>query len=231
MIVTSCFVIGCQKEDSLEINNNIDGYLSLPDGFDLLNLSDDESQILQTAFSRMSIFSETEIFKTKFTSGSQINMSEDLFDFFNNMINKSNKSQEISLSSPRLKSGTESTTNNDCVAYSIYNALNYFSSSVSLNSIKTYLQEQYGTNGVLMGSVTSAITHYLKGSTTTITSNYMPPSGTKVIIVIPGNPLHAVNLFGCTNGTAVYTDSSSGSSSGMIEVSKISYAFAATGKK
>ncbi|MDR1341612.1 MAG: hypothetical protein LBK58_16415 [Prevotellaceae bacterium] len=238
----SCFVIGCQTEEDIstvDSNEIIDGYLSLPEGFNLLDLSDRESHIFMTAFSRMSIASENGIFKTKFTSGNQVNISEELFNFFRETIINSNKSkdiEEIELLSPRLKLPTESTSNNDCVAYSIYNAIHAYGSSTTLASVKSYIQNTYGTNGVLLSSITGAIQHYLTGSPIALSDtayySYLPSSANKIIIVIPGSPYHAVNLYACSNGLAVYTDSSSGTTGvSMIERSKVVYAFKATGAK
>jgi hypothetical protein len=242
MIFTGYFMTGCQQEEDIFTveSNETDGYLSLPKGFDLLSLSVEESQIYCTALSRMSLFYEDGIIKTKVTSGRQIHISEDLFASFNEAIRYSNQLKGIKLSTPRLKTGNiESPSTNDCAAHSIYNVLSSFGSSITFESVRSYLQDRYGTNGVPSNAINEAIQHYLTGTVITLTNNYIPPAGTRVIIVVPtedGNG-HAVNLYRCTdNGIAVYTDSSSpepdgSSGAGFEDISNVLYAFAATGVK
>jgi hypothetical protein len=180
----------------------------------------------------MPIFSENGIYKTNITSGSQINISENLFVFFNKTIdNSNNRAKEIKPLIPRLKDGAnESTSSNDCVAYAVYKVLSYFGSTKLLSSIISYMRNTYGNNGVPSGLFYTAVRHYLIGDSITITSNYSVPAGSNVIVVFNE---HAVNLASCSDSLFLYYDGSPGASSSWAfdTISKITHAFKATGKK
>jgi hypothetical protein len=231
IIVASCFVTGCnQGEDYIVAENSDNEYLSLPPNFDVSNLADEHLKTLQLAFDRMSIFSTDGIFRTNITSGSQINISENLFVFLNEAIdNSNNRAKEIKPLIPRLKNGgNESPSSNDCVAYAVHKVLSFYKSTISVNSVISYMRNTYGNNGIPSGSFYNAVQHYLEGNTVTITANYNIPSGTMVIVAFNG---HAVNLLSCSNGMFLYSDSSGSTSGGVESVSKITHAFKATGKK
>lgn len=213
IIVASCFVTGCQKgEDIFTVDSN--EYLSLPDGFDFLNLSDKEYQVAQKALERMALFSENGKFKTRFTSGNQINISEELFNFFSAAITNSNKSKEIRVSYPRLKTGaTESTlSGNDCVAHTIYDVCGLFGISKSLSEINEWLEGQYGTQGVPNTSITNALNNYLMATSTTLPSSYSY-SSTNIIVVIErinATTAHSGILQLVATGTVMYRDNQNG---------------------
>jgi hypothetical protein len=80
VIVSSCFVTGCQKEDSLEINNM--SYLSITSDFP--NLSETDAAVLKEAEDRIDhyIVYENSQYKLLIKKGEQIRISEDLFQMF-----------------------------------------------------------------------------------------------------------------------------------------------------
>jgi hypothetical protein len=236
MVIASCFMIGC-SQDMFEDDTNISDmseYLSVS-STNLLNLSEADAATVQLAFKRIDIRFENGLYGTKFSSGSQINMSGELFSIFKDAINNSNKAiKEASLKPkiPRLKNGNESSTSNDCVAYAIQSVLYGFGTSMSLSSINTWLVDQYGTQGVPLSSFSAAVSHFLNGSPVTISNNYSIPSGKKVIIVLRTGPSsgHAVTLLSVSGGNVLYSDPQNGGG-GYAPISDIVSAFECSGAK
>jgi hypothetical protein len=216
IIVASCFVTGCQKGEDIVTVDSSNEYLSLPDGFDFLNLSDEEYQIAQKALGRMFLCSKNGKFETKFTSGNQINISEELFNFFSAAItnSNSNKSKEIRISYPRLKTGTiESTYNsNDCVAHTIHAVCSLFGVSKLLSDIKQWLETKYGTQGVPNNRITAALNHYLEAAPTSLPSSYSYSNNNKIVVIERINDTigHSGILHLVATGTVMYRDNQNG---------------------
>jgi hypothetical protein len=231
-------LVGCQKDDDYFTvdNGEVDGYLSLTKGFDLLNLSVEESQIFQTAFSRMSLFSEDGIIKTKVTSGHQIHISEDLFAFFNEAIHHSNQLKGVKLSPPRLKSGNNesSNSNNDCVAYTIQSLLSSFGISKSVSEINTWIVSQYGSNGVPNTSIYQALNHFVITTPTSLPSSYSYSSNStsKIVVIerISSSEGHSGVLVNVSGGYALYQDNQNGGYR-TCPVSNISSAYSISGAR
>jgi hypothetical protein len=96
IFVASCFMEGCT--DGLNISSEFSGdtkfdtYLSLSvSNFDFAqdwdNLSEIDKQTFKSAKKRMDLtFDKNGIYRTKWTSSKQVNISDELFDFFTNTI-------------------------------------------------------------------------------------------------------------------------------------------------
>jgi hypothetical protein len=136
IIGTGCFFISCQKTENTVETMDCSTYLSLdkPD-FDFAHdwdgLSETDKKIYRDAKKRMDItFDQNGICTTKWMSGSQINISEKLFEYFISMINFTNEATEklfeLEGDSPRLKSGIESNTesrSNNCLVQCLIHVL------------------------------------------------------------------------------------------------------------
>jgi|WetSurMetagenome_2_1015567.scaffolds.fasta_scaffold35483_4 hypothetical protein len=97
-IVIFCLASCNCNDDSEQAKSNL-SYLSLSTN-DYVNMANEDITIFKEAYKRMCIVKDNGFYKTKWTSGEQINISDDLFNFFINMINNSNS---LYLNSSRLK--------------------------------------------------------------------------------------------------------------------------------
>jgi hypothetical protein len=195
------------------------------------NLSNADLNIISQAFSRLDINQKNGLIQIKQTSGSQVNISENLFVFIKNQLDNSSKYREIKPNVPRLKQDGESTIPNlnNCVAYSVSRIMAQFGVTTSVSTIDTYYQSQYGTNGIPSGSLATAAQTYLNGYTTTS----IPPSGSKAIVVLKIG--HAINFFSASGnfiwGKDFQNPTSSGAGDCFITLSEVAFFFVATSAK
>lgn len=218
VLITSIFFAGCQNETNVDSTIDNQSFLTLSDYSKIGYLSDADNVILAKAINRMSIVSENGLFQTKVTSGKEINISEKLFLKIKDIIENSNNNQSKQrFMSIRFKTNAENgggtTSPNDCVARAMSSVFDYFGCSTSYNDVNLWFQSQWGTNGVPYDLLIGVFDRYLNGKqitlsgTTFSSSNGMPSSGQKVIVVaIIGNELHAGVLMSCTNGCVAFTD-------------------------
>jgi hypothetical protein len=159
-------------------------------------------------------FDENGICSTKWTSSSQVNMSDELFDCFINMINLTNEVtndlyQMQWINPPRLKSGSESGSESggsstytckpsyynrriqNCVVQSLYKVLHEFGSSHTLQSIDNWLcsnnyYEYRGVSGwgVKLDSHFTVLSHFLSGGAVTVNLSNLTNSGSSKCILI-----------------------------------------------
>lgn len=211
LMVVSFFFVGCQNESNL--NKDIDAlpYLSLSNDKNSLNLSDADKQAFIKAYQRMEITQEDGLYKTKWTSGSQINISKDLFNMFKNGIIRSNQlNDKLKHKLVRFKTeGENGGASNDCVQQAIWSVMSTFGCSSSYTDVNDWVINTYGNNGVAPQFFGDACDHFLDGYKSTIYNGYgEPPSGQKIIVVLNnGTPEeHAGVLKMYTNGLVWYTD-------------------------
>jgi hypothetical protein len=254
-VVASCFMVGCQKEDTI---NNIEfsTYLSLgKSDFDFArdwdNLSETDKNTFLLAHKRMDFtFDDDGICTTKWTSGRQVNMSDELFNCFTNMIALTNEAtRELSeampeFNIPRLKSGNECNSSdynsriNSCAVKSIYNVYNaLYSSGISYTSIDGWIcaNDYYAYSsscncwGIKSTHINTVLSHFLKGGTVTVNvGNLTNSSSIKCILILKGTPLHAVvyNFYNTISSTIQYYDPQ-GSGSGYCSIEDVLYIFKA----
>jgi hypothetical protein len=118
MVIAAYFIAGCSQDDgsSSEVNKDYSEYLSLSKpgkidwALDWDGFSEIDKNTFRLAKKRMDItFEENGICQTKWISSDQVNISDELFDCFINMIDITNKATErlnmIKWTPPRLKVG------------------------------------------------------------------------------------------------------------------------------
>ncbi|MDD2284979.1 MAG: hypothetical protein PHQ11_06235 [Paludibacter sp.] len=218
LMVVSVFFGGCQND--FNIDQDIIGlpYLTLSDNNHSLKLSDADRQTFIKAYQRMEITKENGTYKTKWTSGSQINISEDLFNMFRNGIICSNQlNDKFKHKSPRFKSDSEDGGTNsgtDCVQQAIWNVIYTFGGTSSYSDVNDWITNTYGNYGVPASSFVDACGHFLNGYQITLddntfsSNNGVPPSGQKVIVALINNTSigHAAVLIMCFGGAVWYRD-------------------------
>jgi hypothetical protein len=221
-LVQNCSI----EEESNLTNIDYSEYLSFskPD-FDFVsgdwdNLSDIEKNTFKMAQKRMAFtFDKNGICTTKWTSSSQVNMSEELFDCFikmidftNEVIKESSQLQWFNPNPPRLKSGNESNRTDNCVVQTVYNLLTQLGASytlsaidnwISTNNYYTYSDSMWGVN------IPAVLNHFFNGSyiNTNLLSALTLGGATKYILVLTGPTAHVVICTGRKDsGEICYSD-------------------------
>ncbi|MDR1458675.1 MAG: hypothetical protein LBI60_00445 [Bacteroidales bacterium] len=161
-------------------------------------------------------------------------MSEELFNIFIDAINNSNmlvKDYPIKLTTPRLKSGTESEST-DCVAYTIRAALSACGVTKSLSEIKAWLENTYGTEGVPGNSISAALNHYVNAHQISLPSTYNSSSSLKIIIIerISASQGHSCILLVVSNGAVMYQDNQNSGVNRFCFSTDIVYSFSVSKK-
>jgi hypothetical protein len=238
LIVILVSFIGCQKEDK-DIGNELP-FLSIESSdINFSNLSNDELKTVSLALKRINIVTKHGFYKIKQKSGSEINISEKLFDYFNSIIYNSNhlikSSKKINLSIPRLKSGSEAPPipETDCVAHSISASMIHFGGSVSFETISSYLVSTYGSEGVRAENYVEAASHFLTGndiSGSVPTSYNYSSQGSQILIAVNlgGGKGHSGTLLYTDGYSCLYRDDQNGGDTQYCEYASIVKAFAAT---
>ena len=233
-MIISCSLVfhGCEKEDTLDYSQS--EFLELSTYGDLSEISEQDFAKISQAIGRMDIRLKSSLYHIEQTSGAQINISEELFDFIKSGFNHTNETIEsynsgsLDFSVPRLKSSNNesssdgSTTSSDCMAYAISKL-----SGKSYSSVKSYLESTYGSDGVPLSCFKNACTHFMPngtaGTSSLLTTGYLNDA----IIIYPTSStnFHAVNgyYYDSANGTVAYRDykASSNGTTGTIYFSKI----------
>ena len=226
-IAVSCFIFqGCETDDI--VKNSELPYLSLPQGFDLSNASTNDMNTLSKALGRLNVYKENGLYHIKQTSGEQVNISEDLFNFIKSLYdhtNKISKSHNLSYSVPRLKSGDPEdgggSSSSDCMAY----ALSYAGGG-TYGSVGCYLLSQYGSLAVPLSSFSDACHHFFPNGSTASIGDFSGGSMNNVIIIyMTGEGVaHAVNgtWYDQSSGTVIFHDEQSGGNGdGYLNVNDI----------
>jgi hypothetical protein len=154
--VVAGFMAGCQKGENLvdrqEEENGSLPFLSINRfDFDYNDLSESEMDVINQAFRRITFSLEDGYYQIEQQSGSQVNISEELFSFFQTAVDNSNDRNAFAIATyiPRLKSGSESGANaTDCVARTIVGIAASLGSSLSYNTVNSWITSQYGNGGV-----------------------------------------------------------------------------------
>lgn len=212
IIVASTIIFqGCQEDDI--VTSNELSYLSLPQGIDLSNASVNDMNVLSKALGRLDVSKKKGLYHIKQTSGAQVNISEDLFNFIKGLYDHTNKifqSYSLSYSLPRLKSGNpEEGTSSDCMAHAIS-----YAGGGTYGTVGCYLLSQYNGLSVPLSSFSDACQHFFpNGSTASIGEFSNGSMNNAIIIYMTGpNTAHAVNgtYYDQSNGTVWFHDPQSG---------------------
>jgi hypothetical protein len=255
IVVASCFIISCSQDDdtiSLKTGDNQE-YLSLSvSNFDFArdwdNLSEIDKNTFRSAKKRMDLtFDKNGIYRTKWTSSKQVNISDELFDFFINTIVLTNEAIRIvyldQVTSPRLKNGNEGERWECCVIQSLLYVLQNFgapggsngsfglgaiNSWVTTNNYYTY-DDQYQMWGA---NIPATLSHYLEGyyiDKNIISEISSPPTNSQFIIVLKGPPAHVVVFTGSNSGVINYYDPQNGCSGQCNNINDIGNVYRANG--
>jgi hypothetical protein len=219
MIIGVIFV-SCTKESVIDKDVEELPYLSLNNNNTNEKFSDKDLKIFESAFKRMEITKENGIYTTKWTSGKQINISEDLFKLIKDGIGFSNlyySGLSKKYKAPRFKqtSSEQVGASTDCVQQAIWIVSELFSCNISYSSINSWVVSQYGNQGLTsLGQFNTACSHYFIGSSSSISNGYGAPlNGEQIIVIIPSGSdgsgaqiFHACVLVSYANGAILYRD-------------------------
>ncbi|HLT87508.1 MAG TPA: hypothetical protein VKZ57_07950 [Sphingobacterium sp.] len=221
-----------QAIDELEVQP----YLFLERGG---GLSLQDQQMLRKAFVRAGIRFQDGKFRFKAQSGNELNMSEQLFEMLKGIVDNSNN-RRLSMSfkgnPPRLKSGAEiptspaDTTASDCVAHSISAVLAGFGKSVSSTDIDTWIQSEYGTNGVPGNAFYDVLDNYVVGESCEVPSSFSySNTGPFIVLAIDLNGGgHSVTLMEVSGHSIMYRDDQNDGGTGICHIDDVRYAYQAS---
>jgi hypothetical protein len=88
-LVASCLLPGCREENPSGSTEKLP-YLSVGPG-DISTWSKEELETMASAFERITVLKEEGVFRIKQSSGKEVNISEELFNFFQTMTDNSNE--------------------------------------------------------------------------------------------------------------------------------------------
>ena len=225
------FLYGCQNESDEEaISANLP-YLSFDEypGTEISDLSENDLESLVLAFKRINLKMEDGLYSVDTRSAAQINISENLFCYFENLVEINNKKilkEGLSFSLvPRTRNGGEGgNTSNDCVAQAVTNIAKQMGSSMNLSEVKKWIEKKYGTNGGPSSKISEVLSHYFVYGAVSIRDGYTPPSGRQVFVVIKGggNEGHAARYISCSGGIVLCHD-------GFYQLSQVTHSYLING--
>ena len=224
MLFTSSIIGFWSCEDDSIFENQYPEFLKL-DSYNLSEISKKDMSILNGALGRLDVYKKNGFYHVKQTSGAQVNISEDLFNFIKSLYDNTNdiKSQscKLSYSVPRLKSedpeGTDSSSS-DCMARAIS-----YAGGGTYGSVGSYLISQYGS-GVPLSDF-NEVCHHFFPSGETVSISDIPDGGMndEIIIFMTGDSTaHAVNgiWYSEGSGTIIFHDEQSGQD-GSLDVNDV----------
>lgn len=167
---------GCEKENLFE--SQYVKHLDV-ETYDMSKMSANEVETVGKALQRLNISKKNGLYQIKQTSGAQVNISEDLFEYIKKGFEYTNKiicPKSFDNQIPRLKSGSQEgdedplpeNNPNDCVAHGLANMGN-----VSYDSAYAYIDSSYNGDGVPGSAMDSVVKNFYPNST----ENYLPPTG------------------------------------------------------
>jgi hypothetical protein len=220
----------CSNEDDLKHNLS---YLSLNKEMNDTKLTVNELNIISQALKRLEIYRADGIYKVKHYSGSEINISNELFEYVINSINHTNK---IILKSGkrfklvRFKTSAETTEppKTDCLARAITQGL---AGSETYDDVNEYITDEYGNDGVKLEDFNEACTHFFPNGSAKNPSDIDSGSMDNMIIVYrtsDGNA-HAVNGTYSNGNDILYYDAQN-SCLGYCSVNDVIAAYSLSGE-
>lgn len=217
--------IGCQQEESPASPNDNGAYLSLSPNVDFDNLTKGDWEVISRAFTRINLReNEDGLFEISYKSGAEINMSDELFGFFEQIAESSNEKILSGVYYTRNKIRTireGGVTNTDCVARSIA-----YATGQDYNVINSQLIAKYGSNGVPSSEFYSAMNQFCNGVQVGLSMfsgmSDFASNGKEYVLVL--NLQHAVTLLMKSGDSIMYRDSQTGSK-GFCTVYDISHIY------
>jgi hypothetical protein len=201
--------------DNIEITSNDLPYLSLEKGTNFSKLSEKDLVIVSQAFERIQISRESFHYTIKQTSGKQVNISTELFEFIIKSVSTTNalfKERTTKLSNVRFKTVSEITQSSqtDCLA----RAIGYCGGGTTYNEANDMILSNYGNGGVPLSDFLSVCYTLNQAGYEVTPSNISSGPMNKMIIVIrTGSGIgHAVNGMFCNDsGDIIYYDAQNNS--------------------
>lgn len=228
------FLYSCQEESSEDTASANLPYLSFNNypGTAISDLSENDLNALISAFKRIDLKKENGLYRIDTKSATQINISDNLFLYFEDLIEKNNnrilKEGSNFALAPRTRNGGENgNSSNDCVSVAIVKIAKSMHYSMSLSEVKKWVESKYGTNGVPSSKISEVLNHYFVYESVSIREGFTPPSGRQVFVVMKGrgNEGHAARYMGCNNGLVLCHDGTVG------ELSQVTHAYMIKGIK
>nr|WP_302828847.1 hypothetical protein [uncultured Bacteroides sp.] len=210
------FVVSCQQDEALNLEIKRDcSYLSvdllkLPD-----NMSKEEMTNLGKAYYRLDIIEEEGLFYIKQKSGVEINISEELFQYFVTLIKEMNNRfvmEKIELMLPRTRTNDEGSNGgrNDCVAHTVTAVLSSFGRSTSVGDVSGWIEGQYGNDGVPFNEMSNVLNHYFRANSVPIpmgyTHDFANPVNQLIGVLENEGSAHAVTIIAVNGSTVFYRD-------------------------
>lgn len=207
------FFYSCQNEEIQETIPVDLPYLSFSGNAEteISNLSESDLKVLGLAFERLKLVEEDGLFRMVTKSATQINISEELFDYFEGIVERSNErilNSNLSLV-PRIKTKSEGGGSpNNCVAKAVVEIAGQMGHSMSLSQVERWIEERYGSNGVPSGKMQDVMSHYFETESVSISNGYSVPAGQQVLVVFRGgeNEGHAVRFLYCSGDIVLGSD-------------------------
>ncbi len=152
---------GCEKESIFE--SQYTEYLDL-ETYEMSKMSVKDMETYGQALQRLNIDKKNGLYRIKQTSGAQVNISEDLFDYITKGFERTNEifaPKTFNNLIPRLKSGNPENNNSQpsdttyCVAHALAGM-----GGTTFGSAKAYIDSVYGSNGVPDYAMDSVVYHF-----------------------------------------------------------------------
>ena len=205
MISLGIFTQSCSEEESI---NNLP-FLHLSREYssrDLNNMPVIDLEIFRSALKRITISENKGIYQMNIKSGSDVNISENLFHIFKDIIEISNNNALIKPVVPRLKSGNEGNTATDCVARVINTLSTFFNKVISYFTANNHIVQNYGNDGVTLSECNEVMNYFFTSvDSPKLTSSFVLPAGSQALVVINGGT-HAVRYLGTSGSLLLYHD-------------------------
>lgn len=216
---------GCEEESEFE--SQYTEYLDL-ETYEMSKMEVKDMEILGQALQRLNIYKKKGRYEISQTSGAQVNISEDLFDYITKGFEHTNvvyNSKSFSSIIPRLKSGGYEGSNGQpidsthCASYALAGM-----GGVNYATAAAYSDNRYGTNGVPADSMASFFYHfYPNGSSVNPNSLSGGSMGSNMIYFRTSDNIgHAVNgiYYDAKTGNLMYYDPQNGNT-GVINISDV----------
>lgn len=219
-----CFILVSCQEDDEELKLETDSeysFLSVDLLKSFVNMSKEEISDLGKAYCRLDIIEKDDLFYIRQKSGVEINISEELFQYFKDLVKEMNDkfvNQKIELALPRTRTNDEGNDGgrNDCVAHTVVAVLSSFGKSTSVSDVSSWIENQYGDNGVPFNQMSTVLNHYFVASSVPIPVEYthsFADSANQLIGVLEyENMAHAVTIIAINGSTVFYRDDQNQSS-------------------
>lgn len=225
ILTTLTLLQACSNQEDVKPNLS---FLSLKKEINDTKLTLSELEVIAEACKRLEIYRLDGIYKVKHSSGSEVNISNKLFEYVINSINHTN---EIYLKtgkrfkSVRFKTSAETSEppKTDCLARAITRGL---AGSETYEDVNEYITDEYGNDGVKLEDFLKACEHFFPNGESVDPSGIEGGSMDNMIIVFttPDGNAHAVNGTYSNGSDIIYYDAQN-SSSGYCSVNDVVAAF------